>query len=169
MLTYWRTSNIHRALRMQGRKRNLASMVLKDGTVYFAQLTFLNIMSAIGVKLRDGIVVQFAQVLASIVFSRFILDLRNFYLTDSGGDTGYAPSDAALQGSGTFSTVVFSHWRVVGNFGATVEDWLGDSHEEHLNTSSVQNVPQFSEDPFSAGLLQAMEVPEGQVTPPIIA
>ncbi|KAH9924068.1 uncharacterized protein B0H18DRAFT_1013333 [Fomitopsis serialis] len=151
MLTYWRTMNIHRALLRQGRRRTLASMILKDGAL---QLTILNIATAVGVRIRNGIVAQFAQVLASIVFSRFILDLRSFYLEDNHDDAGQSSSDAAFSSSGVFSTVIFLHGRLVGNFGAPVGDWLEDSHEQHGNCVVMQDVAHFSDDPLSAGLLQ---------------
>lgn len=80
------------------------------------------------------------------------MDLRYFYLRR---DT--ANAEASLEnGSAELSSVVFAHfpaWRLVGNTGATVSDWLETNPGTAEWNVSSEDELRFSLDPLSEGLI----------------
>ncbi|CCM00611.1 uncharacterized protein FIBRA_02647 [Fibroporia radiculosa] len=96
-----------------------------------------------------------AQALGSVLTSRFFLNLRNVYFSDSDTQDNCISKYSATYASKTsrFSSVRFSH-RIAGNFGAPLDDILtGDYFEEENDNSSIHDsVTYISENPLAAGL-----------------
>ncbi|KAL4247834.1 hypothetical protein ABKN59_007540 [Abortiporus biennis] len=115
--TWIKTANIRELLgnrRMLNSNHSVVTYLLCDGTLYFLSLMVLNATTLIGIKsLTTGGVPLISDVMASILISRFMLNLRAVYMPDDNLPSSFHPSK--------MSDLHFASTSIVGNLGAPLE------------------------------------------------
>jgi len=125
LTTTTRTYAIARTADRSGIRAPLASMLLKDGTLYFALLLVVNILQIIGnnTGIFTGTVGFFGQPLSGIIVSRFLMNLRQLNHTSS-NTVGDQQSDGYTMGGEGPGRSQFSSMRfasLVGNMGEELD------------------------------------------------
>ncbi|KAJ3476988.1 hypothetical protein NLI96_g10777 [Meripilus lineatus] len=147
-MTWFKTASLMTMARRLNTKVTLATLLIRDGTIYFLLLLALNIMCAVFDTLPKGsqaqfgnggtFVISFQDALSSIVISRFILDLREVYISKN------------QESNNRMSSVRFAS-QLSGNIGAP----LGEASGSRGGDDAVENAPApvfVSEDPLAEGL-----------------
>jgi len=111
-VTWWRTYKIHSEAKRNGVQAPLATLLLRDGTIYFLLFLILNVVE-IPLWLKDLYIniSTYIPAMTSIIMSRFLLSLRQI-----NDDDINRPIDA----SRAHSTIRFSN-SMVGNMGADLD------------------------------------------------
>ncbi|OBZ67914.1 hypothetical protein A0H81_12146 [Grifola frondosa] len=153
VLTWAKTFGIKRAAMSLHIKATLSTLLLRDGTLYFAILLLLNVVDL--VVLQSDVIFNplpiFIDVFTCILISRFMLNLREVFYSD---DPLHDHSASLVS---RFSNVNFAS-NVIGNLGAPLayDGWTTDSTNvraaEDWDTELEEVVPQTSSDPLGAGL-----------------
>ncbi|KAH9949064.1 hypothetical protein B0H21DRAFT_730400 [Amylocystis lapponica] len=161
LVTLYTTIGIKRTAAMVKVKVSLVSLLLRDGTIYFAVLLILSALQA-GLYM-SGVFDQmalFTQVLTPILISRFFFNLRQVYL----------PTDESTLRASQMSDLRFPS--IVGNLGAPLSHGLqtatnstwytrsGDvpaerEYEDEVDPdgeAGVREHPRFAEEPLKVGL-----------------
>ncbi|KAH9949955.1 hypothetical protein B0H21DRAFT_819653 [Amylocystis lapponica] len=171
VLTWAKTYGIKRIASQLHVKATLTTMLLRDGTVYFATLLVLNFVSLIVLKtsvVEINPVPKFVDAFTCILISRFILKLREVFLTD-------ADDTLRTQFSTERSAPQFAS-RFLGNLGAPLEHgttFVTDNTGTNTVCNSVAFV-ELSKDPLAAGLFSdnaevvALEMSTIKAVPPEI-
>ncbi|KAL1937855.1 hypothetical protein VTO73DRAFT_12748 [Trametes versicolor] len=141
----------------------LATLLLRDGTIYFLIILAFQIIQ-LSTSFGDGTLSvwpYFNQVLLVIVHSRFMIGLRGLYFADRGA----AESEPTAHWSSiNFHSVSAS---LVGNLGATLDlatvsddrQWASlttpqDAMDGHIDSGSdwEDEAPEYCNDPFTTGM-----------------
>ncbi|TCD60385.1 hypothetical protein EIP91_010238 [Steccherinum ochraceum] len=110
VLTWLKTAGILRSLKTLKVKTSMGLLLLRDGSIYFILLCALNVLLALPCPHVNNAANALADVVISILVSRFILNLRKVYLTNH-------PSVASTFHSSRFSSLRFAN-SLTGNLGA---------------------------------------------------
>ncbi|EIW54212.1 uncharacterized protein TRAVEDRAFT_51929 [Trametes versicolor FP-101664 SS1] len=164
LLTWIRTFAIVRHTWKAGTPMPLATLLLRDGTVYFLLILAFQIIQLSTSVFGDGTLSvwpYFNQVLLVIVHSRFMIGLRGLYFADRGA----AESEPTAHWSSiNFHSVSAS---VVGNLGATLDlATVSDDRQRnslttpqdavngHIDSGSdwEDEAPEYCNDPFTTGM-----------------
>ncbi|CCM06021.1 uncharacterized protein FIBRA_08265 [Fibroporia radiculosa] len=156
ILTWLKTAEIQRAFSSAHVKGgSISSLIQRDGTVYFLTLLVLNVVNLIAIKFQDyGCIPALTEVLSSILISRFLLNLRGVYLSDSElqEDAINKLSTNRDLGTSQLSSLRFSY-SIAGNLGAPLNDLLSDAYfdggSEH--SSVHDDVAYISANPLAVG------------------
>ncbi|CAL1698806.1 unnamed protein product [Somion occarium] len=137
ILTWAKTAGIMRSLASVHIRTSLTTMLLRDGTVYFAFLLVLNVANLVAISYNIfGALPALTDVVTSILITRFLLNLRGVY--SSNGATTSFDFDKSM------SDVRFANASdVVGNLGAPLNSVLDNEEDERYFVA---------EDPLLAGL-----------------
>jgi len=133
---------------VQPRKLTYASLIQRDGTIYFLALLILNVVDLVAIKNQAfGSLPALTEVLTSILISRFLLDLRSVYLSSHELDSNkeVSPTDSRL------SSILFARHSVAGNLGAPLEAILSNP-EERCEQVAAEETAYVSVDPLAMGL-----------------
>ncbi|KAJ8463740.1 hypothetical protein ONZ51_g10056 [Trametes cubensis] len=181
VLTWVRTLGLKRESRRLGLHTPIVTLLLRDGTMYFLVILFIQVFSIVSSVVGSDFVLwdvwpYFDQVFTVIFSCRFMLNLRGVYLSSSiSGEsedttTYHFGTGSAARG---ISTLHFTS-SIVGNLGAPIQtfgssagtrstavddgDAAEDMEGEKLEVSS---------DPLFVGLRrpECMELPETRTTP----
>ncbi|KAH9919350.1 hypothetical protein B0H21DRAFT_713016 [Amylocystis lapponica] len=148
VLTWIKTYGIKRIASQMHVKATLTTMLLRDGTVYFATLLILNVVSLIVLKSSVEInpVPNFIDAFTCILISRFILNLREAFSIN-------ADDTFRTQFSSQLSVPQFAS-RFLGNLGAPLEHGTTFVSENTGTTTAWDSVAfaELSKDPLAAGL-----------------
>ncbi|KAI0667148.1 hypothetical protein C8Q78DRAFT_982484 [Trametes maxima] len=101
IVTWWKTYRLKKAADAARVRTSIVDLLLRDGTVYFATMLVLNVLHiVINFVLQISFMGDIADVLVSILVSRFIMNLREY----DGRDTGQLShtSSAARDGLGSW-------------------------------------------------------------------
>ncbi|TCD64638.1 hypothetical protein EIP91_003840 [Steccherinum ochraceum] len=129
---------------------SLGGLLLRDGSIYFALLLVLNVFLALEHSALNAASGAMADVIVSILISRFILNLRRVY---------FALEDETDQGI-KFSTVRFAR-TLTGNLGAPLEfasssrstpSWRSSTGWEDFPSDLESEREEEAEEPILAGL-----------------
>ncbi|KAJ3476762.1 hypothetical protein NLI96_g10939 [Meripilus lineatus] len=146
-ITWFKTASLMTMARRLNTKVTLATLLIRDGTIYFVLLLALNIICAIfdtlplSTQFVEGgatFVISFQDGLSSILISRFILDLREVYTSKD------------QESNNPMSSVRFAS-QLSGNIGAP----LGEAPGSRSDDDAIENIPEpvyVSEDPLAEGL-----------------
>ncbi|KAI0641614.1 hypothetical protein C8Q79DRAFT_918968 [Trametes meyenii] len=85
VVTWWKTYRLKKAADAARVRTSIVDLLLRDGTVYFATMLVLNVLHiAINFVLQVSFMGDIADVLVSILVSRFIMNLREYDAKDTG-------------------------------------------------------------------------------------
>ncbi|KZT66239.1 hypothetical protein DAEQUDRAFT_740110 [Daedalea quercina L-15889] len=126
------------------------SLIQRDGTVYFLALLALNVVDLIAIKNQVfGSLPALAEVLTSVLVSRFLLNLREIYLSSQEVDS--TRDDLILDTHA--SALGFRAHSVAGNLGAPLEDMIFDPEAYHdCEPHVAEDIAYVSADPLAMGL-----------------
>ncbi|KAI0363673.1 hypothetical protein BV20DRAFT_975403 [Pilatotrama ljubarskyi] len=171
ILTWVRTIGIKRQSRRLGLHTPIVTLLLRDGTIYFMIILFVQVFSIVSVSVGSTFILWdvwpvFDQVFTVIFCCRFMLNLRGVYLDDHTTDTSNIdPSVSTMH----FASLRFTPTSVVGNMGAPLDTFrigtkeLGTygSSEDYSDDTAAESF-EVSNDPLFAGLHHpvGIELPE---------
>ncbi|KAH9913199.1 hypothetical protein B0H21DRAFT_773242, partial [Amylocystis lapponica] len=147
IFTWMRTYRIHKHASEAHVKASIATLILRDGLVMI--MFMLGLADHIvyskdlfGVVYELGPIESFISILNSMLFSRFILSLREVYLSGTGGGTSRAV--------GSESTRLSFASNIVGVMGAPLDydEW----RDSHIYADEDPQPPLISDNPLAAGL-----------------
>ncbi|KAI0740828.1 hypothetical protein C8Q76DRAFT_689554 [Earliella scabrosa] len=144
VLTWIKTYGIHKVSAQLEIRTPLATLLLRDGTAYF--IILLSIQVVIIVSRQNGSQTSiwifwsyFDQTFTVIFLSRFMLNLRGLYFSDSNGSRG-----EGLTSRQAISNLCFTRSFVVGNLGALLSLPSFETHSLD-SPSSPTHTPQSSD------------------------
>jgi len=157
ILTWVKTAGIIKHFSSLKIHTSLVTMLLRDGTVYFAFLLILNIANLVAIEEQAfGAIPAISDVVTSILISRFMLNLRGVYTTsDSDLTSSFHPSK--------FSDIRFVN-TVVGNLGAPLNTSAPVDDAEAVEDESRSSKIHFSSNPLMAGLEPLKLVADGNMS-----
>ncbi|KAI0331754.1 hypothetical protein GY45DRAFT_1248260 [Cubamyces sp. BRFM 1775] len=181
VLTWVRTLGIKRESRRLGLHTPIVTLLLRDGTMYFLVILFIQVFSIVSSDFVLWDVWPYFDQVFTVIFScRFMLNLRGVYLSSTTtssaeGDTTYHFGTNST--ARALSTLHFTS-SVVGNMGAPVHTFgsasssgsrsatVGDGGGDIVGVEEVEK-PEMSSDPLFVGLHhpECMELPETPMTP----
>ncbi|KAJ3476404.1 hypothetical protein NLI96_g11181 [Meripilus lineatus] len=144
-LTWARSYRIRKAATEAGVQANLATLIIRDGTLYFGVHFLVNMITIITnytLTLNPSPASSFSNPLTSILFCRFILNLRT-YDSDKGG--------THADESQNYSTINFAA-SISGNIGAPL-DHSTSSSDDTLNSSEYVSMKPQTGNPLAVGIL----------------
>ncbi|RDX51742.1 hypothetical protein OH76DRAFT_1346339 [Lentinus brumalis] len=124
LLTWYKTWTIKRESTRLGIHTPYVTLLLRDGTLYFLIILFIQSFGIISVSVGAlnfvlwGVWPYFDQVFTVIFLTRFMLNLRGVYLVDSDDDRRTDAADSAATITMRFSS------SIVGNMGAPLNSSL---------------------------------------------
>ncbi|CAL1714727.1 unnamed protein product [Somion occarium] len=157
LLTLLKTLQLVKEGRRLQVKTKLSSLLIRNGVVQFGALLALNVLTIIldvlSIATDQTSASEFVYLnnaVASILISRFLLDLRLVYLSDGRGTESDQPEMSSVH----FATAV------LGNIGAPVEytSWLSGS--DHDRESEGGNSIVYTNDPLATALSDTVETME---------
>jgi len=145
ILTWVKTLGIQRTSTRLGMYAPLSTLLLRDGTMYFATILFIQVFAIISSQVGSSFILfdvwtYFAQVFNVIFLCRFMLNLRGIYLAE-------APEDTDSSSVYPMSDVHFATF--VGNLGAPLDTPAFISNQ---NTSEGSESVEVSSNPLLVGL-----------------
>ncbi|KAI0667272.1 hypothetical protein C8Q78DRAFT_1082392 [Trametes maxima] len=159
VFTWIRTLGMKRESHRLGLETPLVTLLLRDGTIYFAIILFVQVFSIVSESAGSDFILwdvwpYFDQVLTVIFSCRFMLNLRGIYLADSADETTFTSGDTHFPRSGNLSMLHFSS--VVGNMGAPLET-SSPRHTTFVSSigstvTAEDDTLETSSDPLFAGL-----------------
>ncbi|KAL4246677.1 hypothetical protein ABKN59_008872 [Abortiporus biennis] len=181
VLTWVKTWSVRRSSAKFGFKTPLATLLLRDGTVYFVIILVIQIFAIISSQVGSGFILwdvwtYFAQILIVIFLCRFMLNLRGVNL----GSTIQDESQLATSQNNTLTRLSDLHFatNMVGNLAAPLasvgtfrtgtssgsSDRNGyDEVDDGLEDESIEM--EFTKDPFIAGLEPTHDVRNDHAKP----
>ncbi|KAI0754201.1 hypothetical protein C8Q80DRAFT_1137519 [Daedaleopsis nitida] len=130
-LTWYKTYGIKRESRRLGLNTPYATLLLRDGTLYFLIILLVQLLGIVSITVGSNFSLfivwpYFDQVFTVVFVSRFMLNLRGVYLS---GGANYVTSSAAhsfrdRDPAATLSDIHFSA-SIIGNLGAPLHSSLG--------------------------------------------
>ncbi|RPD74157.1 hypothetical protein L226DRAFT_613552 [Lentinus tigrinus ALCF2SS1-7] len=169
LLTWYKTLGIKRESTRLGIHTPYVTLLLRDGTLYFLIILFIQTFGIISIAVGSDFVLfavwpYFDQVFTVIFLTRFMLNLRGVYLSDP-SDVHGTPLPNTTDRTATISGMRFSS-SIVGNMGAPLNsslfsDSYGSStlsaHESDRSTDMEgwrveDETLETSENPLFAGL-----------------
>jgi len=127
VLTWIKTFEIRKSSSRFGFKTPLATLLLRDGTVYFLVILVIQIFAIVSSQIGSGFILfdvwtYFAQVLTVISLYRFMLNLRGVYVSQGLGAVHGDPTTTSVTTTQAATLTQFSdpHFasNIVGNLGA---------------------------------------------------
>ncbi|KAI0353951.1 hypothetical protein OH77DRAFT_1406258 [Trametes cingulata] len=177
ILTWVRTIGIKRQSSRLGLHTPIVTLLLRDGTIYFLIILFVQVFSIVSVTVCPSFILWdvwpfFDQVFTVIFCCRFMLNLRGVYFDDRATDTGYASHTDTSVPTMYFSSLRFPP-AIVGNLGApldtfgigTKDEGTFSSSEGYSDDTAAEGF-EVSNDPLFAGLHHpaGIELPETPTT-----
>ncbi|KAH8082846.1 hypothetical protein BXZ70DRAFT_1012254 [Cristinia sonorae] len=148
-LTWVKTYRIQKTSIRLGLRAPLSMLLLRDGTVYFAAILFMQIFAIVSSEVGSSFVLfdvwtYFVQVFNVIFLCRFMLNLRGIYLSDT--------EDTEIT-TRPMSDVNFAA-TIVGNMGAPLEPLTFISHARTTtqDESEDSDLVEVSRNPIMVGL-----------------
>ncbi|KAI0760593.1 hypothetical protein C8Q74DRAFT_1372429 [Fomes fomentarius] len=175
LLTWYKTYAIKQHSRRLGVDTPYITLLLRDGTLYFSIILLVQILGIVSISVGSNFPVfivwpYFDQVFTVIFLTRFMLNLRGVYLSDT---TTHASTASTSRFGTPHSAIRFSS-SVVGNMGAPLSfgsatltsysttPTIHDRREEHDTILETEwdlkdETLETSRDPLSAGLRKDRE------------
>ncbi|TCD61745.1 hypothetical protein EIP91_007994 [Steccherinum ochraceum] len=152
VLTWVKTLGIQRTSTRLGMHAPLSTLLLRDGTIYFAAILFIQVFAIVSSEVGSTFIlfdvwVYFAQVFNVIFLCRFMLNLRGIYLAE-------APDEPDGSTSYPWSDVHFA--TAIGNLGAPLDTYafIPAPRDENTKNDSEdsESSMEVSSNPLMAGL-----------------
>ncbi|KAH9936023.1 hypothetical protein B0H21DRAFT_64010 [Amylocystis lapponica] len=141
VLTWMRTYRIHKHASEVHIKASIATLILRDGTITWGIMFMLGLADTVCYYLdvpELDLAYDFKSILGPMLLSRFMLSLREVYLSGTGGGTSRSV------GSMHFAS------NIVGVVGAPLDhdEW----RDSHIDADEDPQPSQISDNPLAAGL-----------------
>ncbi|KAI0641341.1 hypothetical protein C8Q79DRAFT_1014296 [Trametes meyenii] len=165
VFTWVRTFSMKRESYRLGLETPLVTLLLRDGTIYFVIILFVQVFSIVSDSAGSAsdyilwdVWPYFDQVFTVIFSCRFMLNLRGIYLTNHATETTFTNGDDHFARTGDMSTLHFSS--VVGNMGAPLETFSprDTSFAGSRGCTTDDGTLEMSSDPLFAGLQHSNHV-----------